>query len=320
MKADIFDIYRGTTHDGPGLRTTVFFRGCPLRCDWCHNPEGITRQPYIWWDDRRCIGCGLCQNSCKANAICTEQTGLIIDPNRCVRCMKCVNACPTKAMEIISREYSVEELLHEVLKDKDYYTSFQGGVTVSGGEAMLQSKFVLEFFQKLREHGIHTALDTCGCVPFESFQQILPYTDCILYDLKLANSEMHRKYTGVHNALILNNFHAIAEAINCSELSSTIWVRTPLIPEATDTPENIQDIADILLPYCGNAVSRWELCAFNNACSRKYSKLRKNWSYAETPLMEASYAKHLQQIANDAVSHRIPVILSGILRQPSDHP
>lgn len=314
MKADIFDIYRGTTHDGPGLRSTVFFRGCSLGCKWCHNPEGITRKPYIWWDAQRCIGCGTCIKGCPAGAIQATNQGIHILENICVPCGLCVRQCPTKAMEAISRQYTVEDLLKILLKDKDYYHQFHGGVTASGGEALLQAPFVAELFRRLQEEGIHTALDTCGNVPYSAFQQVLPYTDCILYDLKLADPEIHRLHTGIDNTLIRQNFHALMSQLPLQSKLCNIWIRTPLIPGATDSPENIRQIAEIIAPYCGSPIVRWELCAFNNICEKKYRKLGKSWVYAGTPLLETEEGNHLLQTALESVGNRIPVVLTGMLR------
>lgn len=314
MKADIFDIYRGTTHDGPGLRTTVFFRGCSLRCKWCHNPEGISRTPHIWWDAQRCIGCGTCIKSCSAGAIHAASTGIQISEARCTQCGLCAKLCPAKALEPISVQYTVEELLQILRKDKDYYRQFQGGVTASGGEALLHAPFVTELFRNLQKEGIHTALDTCGNVPYSAFHQVLPYTNCILYDLKLADPVSHQLHTGSDNLLILQNFYTLMSVLPDQNKSCTVWIRTPLIPGATDSTENIRQIADIIAPYCGSPVTRWELCAFNNICEKKYRKLGQNWIYTGIPLLEAKEANNLLQIALESIGNRIPVGLTGILR------
>lgn len=314
MKADIFDIYRGTTHDGPGLRSTVFFRGCPLNCKWCHNPEGISAKPYTWWDPQRCIGCESCITNCPAGAITATAAGIHISGDACIQCGLCARNCPTKAMELISRQYTTDELLNILRKDKDYYLQFHGGVTASGGEALLHAPFVAELFQKLQSEGIHTALDTCGNVPYSAFQQVLPYTDCILYDLKLADPSAHRLHTNADNGLILQNFHTLMTQLSREEKPRTLWIRTPLIPGATDSEQNIRQIADIILPYCGKTLHRWELCAFNNICEKKYRRLEKNWIYSGTPLLNAAQAQQLLQVALESIGNSIPVVLTGMLR------
>ena len=314
MKANIFDIYRGTTHDGPGLRTTIFFRGCPLCCAWCHNPEGISLQPYIWWDGSRCIGCGTCQKVCPQKAIQFTQDGLQIHPEQCSQCGLCLEHCPSKALEAVSRNYSLEEILSEVTKDFDFYTQFHGGVTASGGEAMLQCDFVAQLFMRLKEQGIHTALDTCGNVPFEFFQRIMPYTDCVLYDLKVADPILHQRYTGRDNKKILDNFYSLIEAIRTDAYSGAIWIRTPLIPHATATEQNIKAIAQIIKPYLGKEISRWEMCSFNNACTKKYRKLHIDWEFENEPLLEKERGEALRKIAQEVSLNNTCIFLTGILR------
>lgn len=240
--------------------------------------------------------------------------GIHVSEDACTQCGLCVKSCPTKAMELISQPYTLDALMNILRKDKDYYLQFNGGVTASGGEALLHASFVAELFQKLQEEGIHTALDTCGNVPYSAFQQVLPYTDCILYDLKVADPVLHRLHTGIDNALILQNFHALMAQLSQQEKPCTVWIRTPLIPGATDSQQNIRQIADILLPYCGKTVHRWELCAFNNICEKKYRRLEKTWDYSGIPLLESAEAKQLEQIALESIGSRIPVVLTGMLR------
>ena len=314
MKAEIFDLYRGTTHDGPGLRCTVFFRGCPLRCAWCHNPEGMFLKPALWWDANRCIGCGTCEKICPIDAVKTDETGVSIVDNECTQCGLCVENCPSKALERISRSYTIEELVDELEKYEDYYTSFSGGVTASGGEAMLQSDFVRELFRSLRQKGISTALDTCGAVPYEKFEDVLPYTTYILYDLKIMNPALHEKWTGTDNEQIITNFCRILGDASSGKYDGDIWVRTPLIPGASATEENIRSIARFLRPYLHNGVSRWELCAFNNACTVKYRKLRRDWQFQNEAVLTRGFAERLRECAVEECRGRGEIVLTGILK------
>lgn len=312
ITATVFDIFRGTTHDGPGLRDTVFFKGCPLRCGWCHNPEGILPTQQIWWEENRCIGCATCKNACSHHAISFGE-GLQINHDKCKLCLACTQSCPTRALQPIAKKYTVTTLKEELLRDSDYYTQFHGGVTASGGECTMQHEFVAELFQSLHQDEINTALDTCGYAPYTVFKELLPHTDYILYDIKLLDCQLHKQFTGVDNHLILDNIKKIIRDIRAGHFASKIWIRTPLIPDATATRENIAAIADFLAPYLGDVIERWEMCAFNNACTSKYRKLSKNWSYGEKVLLQESFAEELRQTALNQGIDSQHIILTGIL-------
>ncbi len=165
LTCEVIEISRGTTHDGPGSRTTVFLKGCPLRCLWCQNPEGMPAAQGVWWEARKCIRCLACVEACPSGALSAEEDGLHRDHAKCTVCGACVEACPAAAMTYTGVEWSLDALLKEVLKDRDYYQAFGGGVTVSGGEPLSQYKFVTRFFQRLHAEGVHTALDSCGLAP-----------------------------------------------------------------------------------------------------------------------------------------------------------
>lgn len=309
----IFDIYRGTTHDGPGIRSTVFFKGCPLSCSWCHNPEGISTKQQIWWYSTRCIGCGICINTCQNHAIYSNESGIHIDQELCKQCLSCTKQCPSKALQPIGKEYTVESLLKELQKDKLYYQQSGGGVTVSGGEVMLQYEFIQDLFARLHQEEISTALDTSGFTTFEHLKNLLPHTDYILYDLKLLDDMKHCYFTGQSNRIILENFEKLIHAKRAGENNFELWIRTPLIPKVTATKENITAIARLLQPYLGNYVNRWELCAFNNACKDKYHRLDKIWAYENDKHLTAQEAHLLQQYALNQGLDPKYVILTGIL-------
>ncbi len=293
----VFDIYRGTTHDGPGIRSTVFFQSCPLACQWCHNPEGITSSPGVWWEERSCIGCMLCQDACPVKANPAGEGGITIHRDRCLGCGACVKACPTGAMSFIARSFDLPGLLNEVLRDRAFYEKTGGGVTASGGECMQQHAFVARFFQKLQEARVNTALDTSGFAPWSAFEEVLPHTDYVLYDLKLMDSWAHRQFTGQDNGLILENVRKIAAAVRDGSCRAKLWIRTPLIPGATAAPENISAIGAFLAGEMADVVSRWELCAFNNSCITKYSRLGKAWDCQELKLLTDSKAQALRRAA-----------------------
>jgi pyruvate formate lyase activating enzyme len=261
----IFNIQRFSTEDGPGIRTTVFMKGCPLHCLWCHNVEGINPKPEIVWNETRCIGCLSCVEACPNKAITRMMDELVTDRKKCSSCGKCTEVCPAKSRELIGRSVSVDEVLTEVLKDKVFYETSDGGVTASGGEPTMQPQFVAKLFSKCRSSSIHTALDTCGYVKWETLNRILEFTDLVLYDLKEIDPNNHEKYTGANPTLIWENARKIAN------LGKPMWVRTPVIPGYTDTVENIRGIAEICKKL-GN-VERLDLLPYHRLGEPKYRKL-----------------------------------------------
>lgn len=311
-KARIFDIYRGTTHDGPGLRSTVFFAGCPLHCSWCHNPEGIPTANQVWWQEKSCIGCELCLQACPHGAKIATPEG-ILTATHCARCGACVLACPTGATSFVWKEWELDELIKEVSRDKAYYERTGGGVTASGGECMLQADFLNEFFSELHRRGISTALDTCGEISWEHFERILPHTDIVLYDLKLMNNELHRKYTGVDNSRILENLRRLS--LYAEQTNLRLWIRTPLIPGATASQENLQAAAEFIVHELKGTVERWELCAFNNHCLSKYERLHLSWKYAQTKLLSQDEVRRLRQTALACGLGDDHVVVTGMLTE-----
>lgn len=222
MKAVIFDIERNSFVDGPGIRTTVFFKGCNLRCAWCHNPESQSFQPQMMYYRDKCTGCGKCKKICQNE--------------ECTLCGRCTIFCPMDARKVCGKEYEIEEVLSEVIKDKSFYENSGGGVTVSGGECMLQIDFLCEILKKCKQSGIHTAVDTAGHIPFAYFEKVLPYTDLFLYDVKIFDAEKHKKYVGVGNEQILDNLKKLLAK------GTPIWVRIPIIKGLNDSVEELQKI------------------------------------------------------------------------------
>ena len=252
-----FNIQRFSTEDGPGIRTTVFLKGCPLRCAWCHNPEGLSPRPELVWYDVRCIGARDCLRACPVGALELTPAGMRIDRERCTVCGECARACPAGALEVIGREWTPQALLAEVEKDRLFYETSGGGVTFSGGEPMYQAEFVREAARLCRRAGIPVALDTCGAAPWEQYEAVLPWVDLVLYDLKIWDPDRHRAATGADNARILENARRIAAA------GPAMWIRTPVIPGYTDDEANIAALAAFIageLP----TVRRWDLLAYTN--------------------------------------------------------
>jgi pyruvate formate lyase activating enzyme len=308
------EIIRGGSHDGPGLRTTVFLKGCSLNCRWCQNPEGIAFGQEVWWEARKCIGCKECVAACPAHALSADEGGLSLDRERCTQCGACVAACPARAMTFTGRDWSLDELLREVLKDRDYYRAFGGGVTVSGGEPLGQHACVAELFRRLREEKVHTALDTCGLASTEAFAAVLPHTDLVLFDIKLLDSDLHREFTGHGNERILANLQTVADHVRRKSGGPTaLWIRTPLIPGATATAGNLTAIGRYIGEQLADVTQRWELCAFNGACNQKYEKLGQAWHYAGQPLMEQHAIATLREAALTGGFPREKLVVSGLV-------
>lgn len=280
----ILHLQRLSTEDGPGIRTTVFMKGCTLRCAWCHNPESLSPQVQVQRVETNCIGCKSCVEICPQGCLSIVDDEIVINHKLCDTCAKCVEECPSGAWELLGKKISVEELTAELKKDLSYYQSSEGGVTFSGGEPLLQADFCAAVMARLQDAGIHTALDTCGMVSHSQFEKVLPYTDLILFDLKLMDPHAHQDHTGQHNEQILENILFVRDYIQRSGNSIKLWIRTPLIPEATDHPHNLAAIGNFLASNLDGHVERWELCAFNNLCRDKYRRLGMQWTYEETQL------------------------------------
>ncbi|MEN6639477.1 MAG: glycyl-radical enzyme activating protein [Smithella sp.] len=298
----ILEIVRMSTEDGPGLRTTVFFKGCSLNCSWCHNPESISPKPQIHWLSASCIGCGICVETCPEKALTKTENGISIKRSVCNGCGLCTEECPTTAMELLGKKWTVHDLADELIKDRAYFEPSGGGVTLSGGEAALQGDFCLALLKELKSRGIQTALDTCGQIPRTTLAELLPYVDILLYDLKEIDTAKHKQFTGSGNEKILDNIIFAADYIKTHALPKTFWIRTPVIPGATDTPENIRGIGDFIYTKLHGTVSRWELCAFNNLCRDKYKRLGIDWPYANMELPEKTLMEELCRIGKSAAN------------------
>lgn len=286
LTALILHLQRLSTEDGPGIRTSIFFKGCPLHCVWCHNPESIAPYPQVHWVETRCIGCEICLATCPNGALTKSPDGLIlVNRERCQGCGACAAACPGNAMELLGEEITLSALIEELMKDEAYFKTSGGGVTATGGEPTLHAEFVAALFEALQARGIHTALDTCGVCSHKSLQRIMPHTDLVLFDIKLMDDQAHHQATGQDNRRILENLVSIADEIRREKRATRLWIRTPLIPEFTDSQENLSAISDFLHENLEDVVERWELCAFNNLCRDKYRRLGLTWHFETTPLM-----------------------------------
>ncbi len=316
----IFEIQRMSTEDGPGIRTTLFVKGCPLRCGWCHNPESLSRKPEVLWIGVRCIGCGRCAGACPTGALAFTENGVSIDRALCRGCGTCAGVCPSTAMELVGVERDAEGLLLELIKDRSYFEKSGGGVTVSGGESTMQADFVANLLGMLKREGIHTAVDTCGLCAPEVLEKMLPFTDLVLYDLKEIDPGLHRNFTGSTNQKILENLKYLCSYAENHIFPREIWIRTPIIPGATDRDENIEGIGLFLASLPAGAVARWELCAFNNLCGDKYTRLGMIWEYAGRKLMTSSEMERLACIARNSGVRPAIVSWTGAVRDGGSSP
>ncbi len=264
---NITNIQKFSIHDGDGIRTTVFFKGCPLKCEWCHNPETQRFEREMRVDREKCTGCGTCQAVCPAGAVHMEDGHPVLDAAACTLCGKCVNFCPAGLREIVGQEYPVRELVRELMKDQMFYEESGGGVTFSGGEVMaMDMDFVLAVARELKKQGVTLTIATCGYVPYERFQMLLPYVDTFLYDVKVMDPELHKKYIGTDNSLILDNLVRLARD------GARIYIRIPTVKEVNGNEQNMRETIAFLQEYDIHP-AQVNLLPYHDTGSGKYRKL-----------------------------------------------
>ncbi|HVN96091.1 MAG TPA: glycyl-radical enzyme activating protein [Syntrophorhabdaceae bacterium] len=242
IKGVVFNIQRYSIHDGPGIRTTVFLKGCPLSCVWCQNPESQALKPELFYNRERCVGCGRCIAVCPVNAIEMGEGKVHTDRNLCTACGHCVDVCPEEAREVMGKVMTAKEVVGEVMKDAIFYKNSGGGVTISGGDPFAQPAFSAAILKFSREEGIHTAIETCGLAPWITIEKILPYVDLVLYDMKHMNTAEHKRLTGVSNELILENAKRIFH-----EKHIPLVIRVPVVPGYNDSADNMDTLATFVV-------------------------------------------------------------------------
>ena len=310
-------LQRLSTEDGPGIRTTVFLKGCLLRCKWCHNPESLLPDPQVQRVETNCIQCGTCIPSCPKDALKPGDDFVLIDRDHCDGCGICVEACPAGALELLGSRISVDDIFAELVKDLSYFQKTDGGVTFSGGEPALQADFCAALMGKLRSVGINTALDTCGMTSQGNLAKVLPHTDIVLYDLKEMDPALHKAHTGQSNQVVLRNLLYVRDFIQTSAPDTRLWIRTPLIPNATTTRENLMAIGAFLAEHLDGIVERWELPAFNNLCRDKYRRLGMRWEYESTPLLTDGELEQMGLWGRESGFQPNRVMVTGLPR-PAD--
>ncbi|WP_349679315.1 trans-4-hydroxy-L-proline dehydratase activase [Clostridium sp. UBA4395] len=264
----IINIQKYSIHDGNGIRTTIFFKGCPLSCLWCHNPESQNYSEELMYNEEECTGCMACIDICPQRAISKEEKCVVTDKIKCDLCKKCIDYCVNNAREIVGKEYTAAQLVKEAEKDRMFYEESSGGITLSGGEVMTQNMdYIEELLKKLKKKGYNIAIDTCGQAPYENYNRILKYVDTFLYDIKLMDNEKHIKYIGKSNNLILENLRKLSEA------GANINIRIPLVEGVNADDESIEELIKFLKNNIN--VHKINLLPYHNTGKSKYERLQK---------------------------------------------
>ncbi len=295
MKGCVFNIERFAIHDGEGIRTLIFMKGCPLRCLWCSNPESQDPAPELFFSNAKCLGystCGNCIAVCPTGAIQHIQDRLTINRDICCRCGNCTKACPAKALELSGSWKTAEELLDIVMLDTPFYRRSGGGVTVSGGEPLMQADFVAEFFSKCHDAGLNTTLETCGCGAWEALEKVCRHTDAVLYDIKHMDEGAHQKGAGASPAIIINNLCRMAERFPLLPVT----VRTPVIPGFNCSVAAIREIADFIATRPN--VKAYSLLPYHSFGESKYGALGRKYPMDPKVRVQPAVLSKLQEEAN----------------------
>lgn len=300
MEGCIFNIMKYSIHDGPGIRTTVFMKGCPLRCLWCHNPESQMPKPQLIRFPNRCIGCGNCARVCSTGATMIIDNKLKYDRTKCRNCGQCAEVCYADAMEMAGKYMSVEDVMREVEKDRVFYEESGGGVTFSGGEPFMQPDFLRELLMCCRNKGIHTTVDTSGFVKKDILLNLSKHIDLFLYDLKLMDDEKHKEYVGATNEIILDNLRELVK------LGKRIFIRIPIIPGINDDDENLEATGRFLSEIRG--IEQINVLPYHNIAKEKYKRMDKEYSLAE---LEAPPQEKMKDIAKKLTTYGFKVKMGG---------
>ena len=266
----VFDIKKFSIHDGPGIRTTIFLKGCPLQCAWCHNPEGISPKPEIQIWGQRCITCGDCVEVCPNSAVSFQGEFRLWDQEICIQCGQCAISCPAESVQLVGKTMNVADVMAEIERDVICYDQSGGGVTFSGGEPLNQIRFLKALLRSSKDHQIHTAVDTSGLSSWQNYQEILPYTDLFLFDLKLMDEARHKDYTGVSNQLVVDNLAKLAQS------GKKIIIRIPVIPGINDHKGNIQQTSALLTSL--GTIQQIDILPYHRIAQDKYRRMKNEYA------------------------------------------
>ena len=296
IQGHIFNIQRFSTHDGPGIRTTVFMKGCPLRCFWCQNPESQPVHPILMYNNEVCISCGACEANCPSGAPspAADGNGMEYDRKKCTACGLCADNCPMNALSVSGRVADSDEVMEEVMKDYLQYIDSGGGVTLSGGEPLMQPDFARELLRQSKENGLNTLIETCGYAPWKSYEKIIEYTDQFFWDIKKIDREAHKKGTGVDNELIFSNAEKMAA------LGKKIRFRMPLIPGFNDSEEEMAAFHDLVTKRFGRSAEDIDVLRYNKLGETKFLRIGAHDRVVSLQPQPEEYVEHLLNLVRKA--------------------
>lgn len=305
--AIITNVQKFTIHDGPGIRTEIFFKGCPLKCLWCSNPETVNKEREVGVISKDCVGigvCGACIKVCRAGALLTDGEKVVgIDREKCKGCLRCANSCPSNALKIYGKVVTVKELMKEIIKDRSFYQKSGGGVTLSGGDCLQQVDFVVDLLKECKRAGIHTCIETELSCSTEVLDMVLPYVDLIMTDIKHMDPLKHRKYTGVDNKNILKNIKYL------SLKNVPLVVRIPVVSGYNDDPENLKSTAEFLKQYVRGTLRQLQLLPYRPLGIEKYESLNREYPMKDYDVPKPEeYLDKIRKLAKEFQVNGIPAV------------
>lgn len=300
LKATVTNIAKGSLHDGPGVRSVVYLKGCGLRCRWCHNPETLGAMPEVLYAEVKCIHCGRCIEVCPEHHI-IKDGKMVLNRTDCKKCGKCTDACPTGALSMCGEEMTAEEVFDEIKKDAHFYTQSGGGITLSGGECLLNADFSAELLKKCKSSEIHTAVETALFVPWENVEKVLPFVDLFFADFKIPDAKRHKEYTGQDNKLIIENIKKL------SKVGKEMIIRIPLIPGVNDSLEDMKAFGESIKEF-GDGIKAVELLKYNYLAVSKYEQCGREYTDFGNEAQSEEKLKELSDALKNSMSDKCDVV------------